>query len=437
MTDPDGILDLPAGFSYKIIARTGDEMDDGLLVPARPDGMAAFPGPDGLIIVIRNHELLPYQIGAYGADNARFREVDHDKFYDPGFAKRPVPGGTTTFLFDTSTQTVTRQFLSLAGTIQNCSGGPTPWNTWITCEETVQKAAKTGRFTTERDHGYNFEVPARAEIGLTDPVPLKAMGRFLHEAVAVDPRTGIVYQTEDLRDGLIYRFIPDRPGKLSEGGRLQALAIEEKPRKDTRNWTRRGLHVRPGEPMAVEWIDLDDVESPNDDLRYRGYRAGAARFGGGEGMCESAGSIYFACSVGGRKRLGQIWRYVPSPDEGAETESKNPGVLELVVEPNDPGVLRSADNVTVAPWGDLVLCEDHSGDEVRLLGLTAAGEFYTIALHHLRTEFTGACFSPDGTTLFVNLQDAGLTVAIRGPWPEKSSANGGGAPNKGANKKPR
>ena len=111
----------------------------------------------------------------------------------PGSGELPCLGGTTTLVYDTRTQTLEKHFLSLIGTIRNCAGGLTPWNTWITCEETMQKAEGT----YDADHGYNFEVPASADIGLADPIPLKAMGRFNHEAVAVDPKTGIVYETED------------------------------------------------------------------------------------------------------------------------------------------------------------------------------------------------------------------------------------------------
>ncbi|MGI9552752.1 MAG: alkaline phosphatase PhoX, partial [Aurantibacter sp.] len=232
--DPQNLIELPKGFSYRIISTQGDKMSDGLLVPGKPDGMATFYQDKNRTLVIRNHENSHEDPGSspFGADLKLLSKVDKNKIYDFGNGKQPGTGGTTTFIYNHRTNRVEREFLSLAGTIVNCAGGPTPWNSWISCEETDAKAGGS----LEKDHGYNFEVPASSKIGLADPIPLKAMGRFRHEAVAVDPRSGIVYQTEDMHDGMIYRFIPQVPGKLHEGGKLQALAIKEIPSCDTRNW---------------------------------------------------------------------------------------------------------------------------------------------------------------------------------------------------------
>jgi hypothetical protein len=319
-------------------------------------------------------------------------------------------GGTTTVVYDTRTQTVERQYLSLTGTIRNCAGGPTPWNSWISCEETVERASEM----LTVDHGYNFEVPAAAEMGTVEPVPLVHMGRFNHEAVAVDPASGIVYQTEDRHDGLIYRYIPDVPGDLAQGGRLQALVLQGRSSLDTRNWEQQT--VQPGVPMAVTWIDLEDIQAPEDDLRLRGFDAGAARFARGEGMWYGESAVFFACTNGGRAKKGQIWRYVPSADEGTRAEANAPGTLELFVEPNDGAIIDNADNLTVAPWGDLIVCEDGSGDQF-LVGVTPAGDIYKFARNAMNdSELAGATFAPDGSTLFVNIQHAGLTLAITGPW---------------------
>lgn len=417
--DPEGIFDLPDGFSYTIVSRLGEEMEDGFLVPHRPDGMAAFPGPDGTTIVVRNHEVnseADRSEGAFGSNNELASELPNESFYDAGRDERPALGGTSTFVFDTGSQELVRQHLSLAGTVRNCAGGPTPWNSWITCEETVELAGET----LAQDHGYCFEVPARAEPNVAEPRPIRAMGRFNHEAIAVDPASNVVYLTEDRGDGLLYRYIPDEPENLHAGGRLQALMVRNRPGLDTRNWdVERNVQV--GASMSVEWIDLENIDAPEDDLRLRGYESGAARFARGEGMWYGKGSVYFACTNGGVTRKGQIWRYTPSAQEGTSGESDQPGTLELFVEPNDGTLINNADNLTVAPFGDLIVCEDGDGMQ-NLVGITPKGEIYKFARNAMSTsELAGATFSPDGSTLFVNIQHEGLTLAITGPWTEKRS----------------
>ena len=401
VADPAGIIDLPEKFSYKVVSRRGDLMDDGFYVPGAPDGMATFAGDNGETIVIRNHEVsagaYPY-MGPFGANNALLDQIDSSLLYDAGRG-RPALGGTTTFVYDTVTQQLISQYLSLAGTLRNCAGGPTPWNTWITCEETTVLAGPEH----EQDHGYVFQVPASVSPKITPPVPIRAMGRFNHEAVAVDPETNIIYQTEDEGDGLIYRFIPKDPADLEAGGQLQALQVNDQPSLDTRNWGSQTVSV--GTQLEISWVNLDEVEAPLDDLRLRGFNRGAARFARGEGMWYGNDAVYFACTNGGYTGLGQIWRLVPAENK-----------LELFIEPNDPGLVENADNLTVTPWGDLILCEDGSGDQF-LVGVTPEGELYKFARNATSdSEMAGATFSPDGTTLFVNIQHDGLTLAITGPW---------------------
>ena len=413
--DPAGLLRLPRGFRYTIFSRTGEEMADGLLVPGKHDGMAAFPGPEGRTILVRNHELESAwtRYSPFGPDHERLRRVPPQKIYDAGRGVAPNLGGTTTLVFDPRTQRLETHFLSLAGTVRNCAGGPTPWGTWITCEE-VNDA---GEPFAEQPHGYNFEVPPATEPGLAEPVPLKAMGRFRHEAVAVHPATGAVYQTEDLGDGLLYRFLPTQPGRLALGGRLQALAIRDWKTADTRNWDATRFPV--GRRFAVEWIDLEDIENPANDLRKRGAAAGASIFARGEGAYWADDGAYFAMTTGGWAQRGQVFRYRPSPHEGTAAEKDAPGTLELFIEPNDSAVLSHCDNLAAAPWGDLVLCED-TDKACRLIGVTRDGRFYPIAENtEPGRELAGACFSPDGSTLFVNVQTPGYTIAITGPWPSR------------------
>jgi uncharacterized protein len=415
VSDPHNLLDLPKGFCYQIISKAGQTMDDGYITPGRPDGMGTFLSDEGYTVIVRNHELLPDQgPGPFGVDNSLLREADAPKLYDRGGGRTPHHGGTTTLVYDTKRGHVVRTFLSLAGACRNCAGGPTPWNTWITCEETVIQAgaAIEGEYYSDKDRGYNFEVPATSKPGLVDAIPLLEMGRFYHEAVAVDPSTSIVYQTEDREDGLIYRYIPHRPERLRDGGRLQALCLADAESVDTRNWSDRS-RISMGDKLPVRWLDLEEVQSPQDDLRYRGYDVGAARFARGEGMWYAERQMYFACTNGGPSKKGQIWRL--SLDD--ETNAKGAGgQLSLFVEPNDSRMLESADNLTAAPWGDLVVCEDRDQETVRLVGITPDGGLYTLANSHARSELAGAAFSPDGSTLFVNVQHRGLTLAITGPW---------------------
>jgi secreted PhoX family phosphatase len=417
--DPDGLLDLPEGFRYSIIARFGEEMDDGLLRPGLPDGMAAFDAGDGTVKLVCNHELWASRqsLSAFGEDGERLAKVDASKLYDRGNGTTPGAGGTTTIHYDPATGERLGIHLSLAGTEINCAGGPTPWRSWLSCEETFSTPGtgfERGRVIhREKHHGYVFEVPVDQD-GLADPVPLTAMGRFEHEAAAVEPRSGIVYMTEDRHRSLFYRFIPDVPGKLREGGRLQALKVTGRPRFDTRNW--QGPNLKPGEWLEVEWVDLDEPDVETNDLRLRGHEKGAAMFARGEGLCRADGDFAFTATIGGPERLGQVFVYRPSPAEGSDGEHSEPGRLSLIAESPAQSILRNADNLTLSPWGDLVVCEDTAG-YCGMVGISPDGGQYRIAGNAWqKAELAGVCFSPDGSTLFVNVQQANVTLAITGPW---------------------
>lgn len=393
--DPAGLLDLPQGFSYSVISRLGDRMDDGGTVPDRADGMGCFDLGNGEIALVRNHELQP-QHDAGGAIAS-------------GYGKRNgvfVPGGTTTIVLDAQTLAVKRQFRSLGGTIRNCSGGVTPWGTWLTCEEAPTGPGQPRGDGLEQDHGWVFEVPAAAR-GLVDAVPLKALGRFNHEAACVDPATGIVYQTEDRDDSVLYRFLPRTPGKLVDGGRLQAMVIEGIA--DTRNWTSPAMAV--GQPYRVSWVDLDDVEAPRDDLRHRAAAKGAALVARGEGLHMGDNAVFACCSSGGAKQLGQILKLTPGL-AGA------PDMVELFFESESTDQFNYGDNLTVAPSGHLFVCEDQYTDVVdnHIRGITPDGRAYDFAKLHPQTELAGGCFSPDGKWLFVNAYGPTVTMAITGPW---------------------
>lgn len=418
--DPAGLLDLPKGFTYQVISRAGEVMDDGFHVPSNFDGMGCFPAGAGKVVLVRNHEL---SLGDWSGSAAMDAVPLRDRLSAlPHFGRsadgRVLPGGTTTLVVDVKTGRRESQFLSLAGTSTNCAGGITPWGSWLTCEETVVAAPDS-----TQSHGWVFDVPS-SQRGLVKPQPLTAMGRFKHEAAAVDPVTGIVYLTEDREDSLFYRFLPAQPGELARGGRLQALAFADSALPpDSRNWS--GENFVPRSSRSVRWVSLDDVQSPQDDLRKRGNAKGAVRFARGEGIHLSARGglqeFYFTCTSGGAAKLGQVMRYVPSPNEGTTDEIRHPGQLNLFVESSDSRVFEYGDNLTVAPWGHLIVCEDRPDKTNHLRGVAPTGKIYTLARLKANTELAGACFSPDGHVLFVNAQVPGMTLAIRGPWDQFQS----------------
>ena len=396
-------LALPRGFTYEVFGIEGHPMSGGEPTPRAHDGMAAFPLPNGNVRLVRNHE------DAEPAATAR-------PIGDPALAYDRKAGGGTTSLEvrvkrDGSRELV-RDFVSLGGTLINCAGGPTPWGTWLTCEETVQG---TGTSQRGEKHGYVFEVDARAEEQVR-AVPLKAMGRLYHEAVAVDPRTGVVYETEDRQTAGFYRFTPNRRGQLREGGTLEMLAVQGRPAYDTRTGQRAGV------PLKVAWVPIADVDpagAEDDSLAVykQGVAGGGATFARLEGCFHADGSVFFHATNGGDLGLGQVWQYRP--------DARGEGVLTLVFESASRAVLDQPDNLTVSPRGGIVICED--ADQVcHLRGLTRDGRIFDFARNILNpNEFAGACFSPDGRTLFVNIQGdvrsgrfgvLGRTFAIWGPW---------------------
>jgi secreted PhoX family phosphatase len=393
--DPEGLLDLPENFTYRVVSSLGDRMSDGASVPDKADGMGCFDLGDGQLALVRNHELVSTDDSG-GAFAMGFGSKDG------GF----VPGGTTHVILDAKTLTVTDQFRSLGGTIRNCSGGVTPWNTWLTCEESTTGPGREFGEGLVKNHGWVFEVPANAG-GLVAPEPLYALGRFNHEAACVDPETGFVYLTEDRDDSVLYRFIPKQSGQLAMGGRLQAMQVVGAP--DLRNWSATSL--RPSGVSAVNWLDLDDVESPKDDLRHRAHAKGASLIARGEGIHMAQGEAYICSTSGGAARLGQILRLHLS-DTGEHDR------LELFFESVSTHQFNFGDNLTVAPNGHLVVCEDQYTAKVDnfLRGITPEGHAYPLARLRLQTELAGACFSPDGATLFVNVYAPTKTLAITGPW---------------------
>ena len=390
--DPNKIIDVHRSLSYKIVSRQGDMMSDGYTVPGSPDGMAAFSIENNQTVLIRNHELGrtsgrlmgPFKDPSADALSLGKMQYDNNAF-----------GGTTSIVIDNSTNKVVKEYLSLVGTMTNCAGGVSPMDTWLTCEENISKKRKN-----KVPHGYVFEVDPRKD-HLQEPVPIKQMGRFQHEAVAFD-KYGNGYLTEDRSDGLLYKFVPKSEDSLFEGD-LYALNIRV---KDSRNWKKRD--VAKNQKYKIKWVKLEDVDPVSDTLREEGKEKGATIFARGEGITHDGDSIFITCTSGGKHKKGQIWKLTPN--------SVQDGTLELWYEVDHKDGLNMPDNITVAPWGDLIVCEDNP-DLDRLWGITPDGRPYLIAENNYTgAELAGACFSPGGKTLYINIQQNGQTISIYGDW---------------------
>ena len=261
VADEAGLIDLPKSFSYRVISTAGQKLEDGYRLPCSFDGMGCFAAPGGKVAIVRNHELLPKE-----RDVGPGKGISHayDRFTDG----EALPGGASTLIYNPATGRVESEYLSLAGTIRNCSGGVTPWRSWLSCEESTTRKGEDG---AQRDHGWAFEVPV-AQTGLMEPQPIRAMGRFNHEGAVVDPRTGIIYMTEDEKDSLFYRFLPARPGQLQAGGTLQALGFADAPEgSDSRNWKRQDMTS--GEMRAARWVTLDGTDNLRFGVRKEGINA--------------------------------------------------------------------------------------------------------------------------------------------------------------------
>jgi secreted PhoX family phosphatase len=432
-------LHLPRGFRYRSFHDTEQPvtLTDGTALPGRHDGMGAFDGPRKSVVLVRNHEL-NNPGPAFGPDP--------EKAYDA-----QAQGGTTTIQV-TPTGEVIRAFTSLNGTMMNCSGGRMPWGSWVSCEETVNGPDVGPDFTgvpnvpLTKPHGYVFEVPVShlPGRGQSDRKPITHAGRFAHEAVSFDPKGGRLYLTEDnfaFPSGF-FRYRPPRDpmkvGRLLDGGTLQMLKV-----RGVDNAHLEAAQVT-GATYDVEWVDIPEpnveydftagveAPTPNDTalvhVSSQGWAQGAAFFSRLEGQAYDKGVVYFTSTQGGGPAetvmqdeeegfgngSGQVWAY----DVKRRT-------LTCIFQSPGPLVLDLPDNVTTSKHGTLVVCEDNT-DNNFIRGLSRRGQLFDIALNRLRSstgvdrsndEFAGSTFSPDGQTLFVNIQASrGLTFAIWGPW---------------------
>lgn len=390
------LLQLPGGFRYLSYSWTGDRLRGGVPCPNLHDGMAVVDEVgSGKLILVRNHET------SVGTPYLSRPSITYSS--DGG-------GGTTNLRFDTKNGVWEEAWPSLAATVRNCAGGVTPWGTWLTGEE-----------TTVNGHGWQFEVGK--ENG--SPVPLTDLGRFSHEACMIDPRSGYVYETEDSNDAGFYKFVPFHPGQLAKGGDLYMLKVKNVSQADLR-WV-----STIGQTWDVEWVRIDDPSARTMSTFAQGSAKGGATFRRLEGAWWGTTRGYFLATDGGTTSPsasvgeGQVFEYNPS----AET-------LTLIYNAPNAAECENPDNLTVTPRGGLLLCEDNAGgtlnDAERLLGLTLTGGVFTFAKNNIvlssaynssipagdyrQSEWAGACYSPDGKWLFVNIQTPGVTFAITGPW---------------------
>ena len=412
------LLRLPPGFRYKSMSWAGTALHDGHTVPGAADGMGVVRQEGSRVTLVRNHELQ----GSSGAIGLEQNAYDN------------TPGGTTTLVFDTEREELVDSWVSLGGTLFNCAGGVTPWDTWLSCEESafsprllhLPKPKKQSWWdvgNARREHGFVFEVPAE---GVARPEPILAMGQFYHEAVAFDPESGIAYMTEDNgpRAGF-YRYIPDQPGNLHAGGRLQMMKVVDRP--DMRQFLTVGM------AMDVEWVDIEDPtrgftpgNRNGDGVVSQGLAAGGSAFVALEGCAFADGRVNFTSKAGGRAMAGCVFEYLPAMEK-----------IWMVYESPGFDFFSGPDNLVVSPRGSLVICEDRLNLAKRgqsVAGLTRQGEFFRFCqinpdidgdhLGHdladtaLTSEWAGATFSRDGEWLFLNIYSPGVTLAITGPWQE-------------------
>lgn len=420
LPDPKGLLALPAGFTYKIITYSGrTKLESGEFTPSNHDGTATFPGPRGTTLLVNNHELKgPRANWQYPVP------LTEGLVYDPA-----ASGGCT--VVEVRPDGKVAEWVGIAGTSTNCAGGSTPWGTWLTCEETEDKAGANGM---TKDHGYVFEVDPCDRRANRAPKPLKFFGRYAHEAVVIDPKRGHAYLTEDAAgpNGLLYRWVPPQGFHYGQGtfrtladdaGVLQAFKCFDSGGKFVDDLSRA---TKIGTVYGVDWIDVPDRDAKATPVRKQFTDGHVTRARKLEGMWWGDGGAYIVSSYAREESPvqhdGQVWFY--DPKRRTLTLKVLLGVNPDPTDPSADGAFDGPDNITVSPYGGLVIAEDGEGVQ-HLFGATDSGRTYPIARNELNigteeepeySEFTGVTFSPDGKTLYANIQSPGIMLAITGPW---------------------
>lgn len=334
--DANGIM-LPPGFSSRVLARSGSAVGStGYVWHGAPDGGACFPDGTGWIYV-SNSEL---GTGVGGASALRFD----------------------------SSGSVTGAYRILSGTTRNCSGGATPWGTWLSGEET--------------DRGYIYETyPKGGRTGVRRP----ALGRFSHEAAAADPVRRVIYLTEDVPDGGFYRFIPKGWGDLS-AGTLQVLRQSG---------------------STLSWATVPDPDgSPTPTRRQV---AGMKVFNGGEGCYYHNGTCFFTT-----KGDNRVWAYNAVNNTIAVAYDDN-------LTSNPP--LTGVDNITGTTAGDLYVAEDGGNLEICIITPNDIVAPFLRVTGQSGSELCGVAFNPAGNRLYFSSQrgttgssSGGITYEVTGPF---------------------
>ncbi|MEM8609706.1 MAG: alkaline phosphatase PhoX [Myxococcota bacterium] len=348
LQDPDenGVR-LPEGFTSRVVAVAGEEVaSTGYVWHGSPDGGAIYQTSDGGWIYVSNSELLG-----------------------------PIGGGVSAVRFSSSGD-VTDAYRILGDTNQNCAGGPTPWDTWLSCEE--------------REDGRVWECDP---FGVADPIVREALGVFYHEAVAVDPQTQYLYLTEDRGNGRFYRFVPDNL--------VNGMA-------DLSAGTLQVAQVSGGGPEgSVTWLDVPDPSAQSGMTRTQVPESTA--FDGGEGIWYHDGVVYFTT-----KGDNRVWAF--------ETGSSTLTVLYDAATSGNP-ILTGVDNVTVSPTGDVLVAED--GGNMEIVALTPDGTIAPIVqvVGQDSSEITGPVFDPSFERLYFSSQRGpsgnftdGITYEVSGPF---------------------
>ncbi|WP_128377862.1 alkaline phosphatase PhoX [Streptomyces cavernae] len=416
--DPEGILALPAGFKYRVITYSGKtKLESGEFTPSNHDGTATFDGPRGTTLLVNNHELKgPRANWKYPVP------LTEGLVYDPA-----ASGGCT--VVEVRPDGRVAEWVGIAGTSTNCAGGSTPWGTWLTCEENSDKAGVNGM---TKDHGYVFEVDPIDRRANHDPKPLKFFGRYDHEAVVIDPKRGHAYLTEDASNpnGLFFRWTPPK-GFHHGRGKFRTLADDAGVLQAPKCFDSGGKFVddlsratKIGTVYGVDWVDVPDRDARTVAVRKQFGAGEVTRARKLEGMWWGDGGAYIVSSYAreespGAAHDGQVWFYDPK-----RRTLTLKVLLGVNPDPSVDGAFDGPDNITVSPYGGLILAEDGEGVS-HLFGATGSGRTYPIARNDLNvgteeepeySEFAGVTFSPDGKTLFANIQKPGILFAITGPW---------------------